>query len=65
MRKLITRTALLTLVGTSVAVATNRNKILLLADEPVGHRQPRVDQEPSEKNLMDPNQLLVLKGLTH
>jgi hypothetical protein len=27
----------------------------LLPDAPVGHRQPRVDQVPSEKNLMDPN----------
>ena len=27
----------------------------LLPDAPVGHRQPRADQVPSEKNLMDPN----------
>src|SRR5436190_13936972 len=26
----------------------------LLPDAPVGHRQPRADQVPSEKNLMDP-----------
>ena len=26
-----------------------------LLDAPVGHRQPRADQVPSEKNLMDPN----------
>jgi len=24
-------------------------------EAPVGHRQPRVDQVPSEKNLSDPN----------
>jgi len=34
----------------------------LLADAPVGHRQPRADQVPSDK--MDPNEILVLKALT-
>jgi hypothetical protein len=53
---------LLALVGTSVAIAqragssTNPDEQLLLADAPVGHRQPRADQAPSDKNLMgDPN----------
>ena len=62
MRKLITTIALLALVGSSVAIAqragssTNADKQLqLLADAPVGHRQPRADQVPSEKNLGDPN----------
>jgi hypothetical protein len=70
MRKLITTTALLALVGTSVAIAkrasssTNPGEQLLLADAPVGHHQPRADQVPSEKNLMDPNGILILKGLT-
>ena len=70
MRKLITTIALLALVGTSVAIAqragssTSQDKQLLLADAPVGHRPPRADQVPSEKNLMDPNGILVLKGLT-
>ena len=71
MRKLITAIALLALVGTSVVIAqrvgssTNPDKQLeLLADAPVGHRQPRADQVPSEKTLMDPNGILVLKGLT-
>jgi hypothetical protein len=71
MRKLITAIALLTLVGTSVVIAqragssTNPDKQLqLLADAPVGHRQPRADQVPSEKTLMDPNGILVLRGLT-
>jgi len=61
MRKLITTIALLALVGTSVAIAqrarssTNPDK-QLLPEAPVGHRQPRADQVPSEKNLMgDPN----------
>ena len=69
MRKLITTIALLALVGTSVAIAqragssTNPdNQLQLLADAPVGHRQPRADQVPSDK--MDPNGIMVLKGLT-
>jgi hypothetical protein len=56
-RKLITTIALLALVGTSVAIAHR-------ADAPVGYRQPRADQVPSEKTLMDPNGIIVLKGLT-
>jgi hypothetical protein len=64
---LITTIALLALVDTSVAIAqtagsrnpaappsTNSNQ-QLLPEAPVGHRQPRADQVPSEKNLMDPN----------
>jgi hypothetical protein len=68
-RKLITTIALLALVGTSVAIAqragssTNPDKQLqLLADAPVGHRRPLADQVPSDK--MDPNGIMVLKGLT-
>jgi hypothetical protein len=67
MRKLITTIALLAVIDTSVATAqtvglgnpsapppsTNRDNRLLPA--PVGHRQPRVDQVPSEDNLGDPN----------
>ena len=72
MRKLITTIALLALVGTSVTIAhragssTNPDKQLqlLLADAPVGHREPRADQVPSEKTLMDPNGIMLLKGLT-
>jgi hypothetical protein len=69
MRKLITTIALLALVDTSVAIAqtagsrnpgahrsTNSGQQLLPGDAPVGHRQPRADQVPSEMNLMnDPN----------
>jgi len=71
MRKLITAIALLALVGTSVVIAqkagssTNPDEHLLLADAPVGDRQPRADQMPSEKHLMDPNRIMVLKGLAH
>src|SRR6202790_4507773 len=69
MRKLITTIALLALIDTSVAIAqtagsrnpsappppTNPTK-RSLPEGPVGHRQPRADQVPSEKNLMgDPN----------
>jgi len=63
MRKVTTTIALLALVGTSVAIAqrarssTNPNKHLL-PDAPVA------DQVPSEKTLMDPNGIMVLKGLT-
>jgi hypothetical protein len=67
MRKLIKTIALLTLVDTSVAIAQtsgSRNPAAplsmnsvrqLLPEAPVGHRQPRADQVPSEKNLIDPN----------
>jgi hypothetical protein len=69
MRKLITTIALLALIDTSAAIgqtvgsrnpsapppSTNPDK-QLLPEAPVGHRQPRVDQVPPEKNLMgDPN----------
>jgi hypothetical protein len=68
MRKLITTIALLALVDTSVAIAqtagspnpaappsTNPDNQLVPNSAPVGHRQPRADQAPSEKNLVDPN----------
>ncbi|HWO33581.1 MAG TPA: hypothetical protein VNO32_32700 [Candidatus Acidoferrum sp.] len=67
MRKLITTIALLALVDTSVAIAqtagsrnpaaprpTNSGQQLRPDAAPVGHRQPRADQVPSEKDLMDP-----------
>jgi hypothetical protein len=68
MRKLVATIALLAVIDTSVAVAqtvgmgnssapppqsTNPDSRLLPA--PVGHRQPRVDQVPDEKDLGDPN----------
>jgi len=67
MRKLITTIVLLALVDGSAAVAQPagpRNPAAppsmnsdqqMLPEAPVGHRQPRADQVPSEKNLMNPN----------
>jgi hypothetical protein len=69
MRKLITTIALLTLVGTSAAMAQTADPANPAPDSlplmssnqqsipeaPIGHRQPRADQVPSEKNLMNPN----------
>ena len=70
MQKLFTTIALLALITTSAAIAqtvglgnpsapppsTYRDSRLLPA--PVGHRQPRADQVPDEKNLGDPNDLI-------
>ena len=67
MRSWIATIALLALVDSSAAVAQtagSRNPAAsplmnwaqqLLPEAPVGHRQPRGDQVPPEKNLMDPN----------
>jgi hypothetical protein len=68
MRKLILTIALLANVESSAAIAQtagSRNTAgapslttsaqHLLPEAPVGHRQPRASQVPSEKNLMDPN----------
>jgi len=63
MRKLITTMALLVLIGGSAAIAQSgggtstavKNQPQGLREAPVGHRQPRADQVPSEKNLADPN----------
>jgi hypothetical protein len=68
-RKLITTIALLAPIDTSVAVAQtvglgnssaphpqSTNPDSRLPPAPVGHRQPRVEQVPDEKNLTgDPN----------
>jgi hypothetical protein len=67
MRTLITALALLAMVDTSAAIAQSdvaRNAVAappvnsdqqLLPEAPVGHRQPRADQVPPEKDLMNPN----------
>jgi hypothetical protein len=68
MRKLITTIAFLALIDTSVAIAQtvgSRNPApgplmssnqQSIPEAPIGHRQPRADQVPSEQNLMgDPN----------
>jgi hypothetical protein len=58
MRKLITTLALL--LFSSVALAQTGGQTTSAnprptREAPVGHRQPRADQVPSEKNLSDPN----------
>ena len=63
MRKLITTMALMALIGGPAAIAQSGGGTSTAVkdqpqgprDAPVGHRQPRADQVPSEKNLGDPN----------
>jgi hypothetical protein len=66
MRKLITTTALLLLIGSPAAIAqtgtgggsSTAAKNPPQREAPIGHRQPRAGDVPSEKNLNDPNDLL-------
>jgi len=66
MRKLITTTALLILIGSPAAIAqtgTGGGSSTTVKDRPIpqapiGHRQPRASDVPQEKNLNDPNDLL-------
>jgi hypothetical protein len=62
--KLIPTMALLALVGGPAAMAQTgsntgssgaANQPRSIPEAPIGHRQPRADQVPSEKNLSDPN----------
>ncbi|MDP3078772.1 hypothetical protein [Bradyrhizobium sp.] len=62
MKKLLTTIALLVLIGGSAAIAQTGSggsstavKDRPLPQAPVGHRQPRASDVPSEKNLNDPN----------
>jgi hypothetical protein len=62
MRNLVMTAALLALIGTSPATAQTGGKSSTTSanpqparDAPVGHRQPRAGDVPSEKNLSDPN----------
>jgi hypothetical protein len=62
MRKLITTMALLILIGAPAAIAQTGNPggsstavKSQPREAPVGHRQPRASDVPSEKNLSDPN----------
>jgi len=70
MRKLLTRligavAALTILIGGPAAMAQKAsdkgsppgatNQPRNIPEAPIGHRQPRADQVPSEKNLSDPN----------
>ena len=67
MRRLIMSMALLAAIGSQAAIAQSgtggtttavKNQGQPGAQAPVGHRQPRVDNVPSEKNLSDPNDAL-------
>jgi hypothetical protein len=66
MRKLITTLALMVLIGGPAAIAQSgggtstamKNQPQGPREAPIGHRQPRADQVPSEKNLSDPNDAL-------
>ena len=66
MRKLLTTTALLILIGSPAAIAqtgtgggsSTATKSAPMREAPIGHRQPRASDVPSEKNLGDPNDLL-------
>ena len=58
--RLIGAMALAVLVGGPAAMAQTgspgaANKSSTFREAPVGHRQPRADQVPSERNLSDPN----------
>jgi hypothetical protein len=61
--KSIAMMALMALTGGPVAMAQTggntrsgaANQSQMTREAPVGHRQPRADQVPSEKNLNDPN----------
>jgi hypothetical protein len=60
MRIAIITTALLILIGAPAAIAQTGGSSTAVKNQPVpqapvGHRQPRADQVPSEKNLSDPN----------
>jgi hypothetical protein len=60
MRKLLMTMTLLALVAGPAAIAQTGNRTDPSKQggplpAPVGHRQPRADQVPNEKNLSDPN----------
>ncbi len=62
MRNLITTMALLALIGSPAMAQTRSNtgspgatNPAPAREAPIGHRQPRAGDVPSEKNLSDPN----------
>jgi hypothetical protein len=62
MRNLITMMALMVLIGSPATAQTGSNTGSSGAanpqptrEAPIGHRQPRASDVPSEKNLSDPN----------
>jgi hypothetical protein len=60
MRRLLT-TLVFLMLGSAVMAQNNNTgsssskPARAVPEAPVGHRQPRADQVPSEKNLSDPN----------
>jgi hypothetical protein len=61
MQKLIIGLALLLVAGAPEAMAQGRNSNSSnnaggVPPAPIGHRQPRADQVPNEKNLSNPNE---------
>jgi hypothetical protein len=63
--KLIATMVLTLLSGGTAAVAQNQGAgpsgaaSSTIPEAPIGHRQPRADQVPSEKNLTNPNDALA------
>ena len=63
--KLIATMALTLLSGGTPAIAQNQGAgssgaaSSTIPEAPIGHRQPRADQVPPEKNLINPNDLLA------
>ncbi|MGB9117128.1 hypothetical protein [Bradyrhizobium sp.] len=62
MRKIFLTTTLLVLMAGPAAIAQTKDRTANPSSQkqmpwpaPVGHRQPRVDQVPSEKDLGNPN----------
>lgn len=60
MRKIVLSMALLAVVGVPQALAQQQGGVTTMPkgqplEAPIGHRQPRASDVPSEKNLSDPN----------
>ena len=63
MRKFVVSLSILALLGGTAIAQTGNNKKMStgetikgnIPDAPIGHRQPRASDVPSEKNLSDPN----------
>ena len=62
MRKLLVTMTLVALVASPTAIAQTGSRGSATSSQkqmpwpaPVGHRQPRIDEVPPEKNLSDPN----------
>ena len=68
--KLIATMALTLLSGGTSAIAQNQGAgssgaaSSTIPEAPIGHRQPRADQVPPEKNLINPNDLLAKENST-